>query len=204
MSDELKFSDLIKPGDAGQQALRRELERRRDIWDRPGYQYRGAGDLILRHGHFWGGRELPEKYTLHRGEESQCFANAMRAAETDPELRYVEGVFSNGSGHFTTHAWCIDPANEVVELTVPTTDPDRYTDASTRMPYMPVVHWSYAGVAFSADLVRFHDIELGLGLPMIDRSRADAEVAGHLVDMTEVHDWPILKVVYDPDRRTLP
>jgi hypothetical protein len=191
-----------KPGEGAQTALRRELESRRTRWAHTGYAYRGAGDIILRHGQFWAGRELPDEWAALQGAPNRCFINALTAVQqSGGRLRYVEGVYSTGQSHYTPHAWAIDNAG-VVEVTYPTAPTPGALDGHTYMPILPVVHWAYAGVVFSAELVQWHLDRMGL--PMMDRPKADATDARPGVDMRELHDWPILKVPYDPNRRELP
>lgn len=199
----MKFSDLIKPGEAAQMALRRELERRRQLWSGGAeYVYAGAGDMILRHGEFFPGAELPEQYASSAYQETQCFVNALAAAEQHPELRYFEGVYSMGNGHFTPHAWCVDPDGNVVEVTVPTTNLERYND-HRGLPMLPLQQWAYAGLEFSPAYVMAHLEQHGL--PMLDRPAADKQEYASLgLDMEDHdHDFPVLKVVYDPKRATL-
>lgn len=195
------FGGILKPGAGGELALRRELERRRDAWDRPGYHYRGAGDFLLKHGRFYGGRDLPDQYAHLMGETSACFDNASRAALHDPSLRYVEGVYSTGQSHFTPHAWCIDAEDKVVELTYPTTDRARYSSGETGLPILDPERWGYWGVIFRPELSAWH-WETFQCLGMFDRPSADARY-GEAIDITELHDFPILKVPYDAGRIAL-
>lgn len=191
--------DALKPGKGAELALRRELERRRDEWSRHGYFYRGAGDLLLQHGRFFTGRELPDTWAHLQGEPNLCFGNALEAVRADPSLTYYEGVYSTGGGHFTTHGWCVGPDGGVVEVTFPT-DPEVLEAALT--PVLPPEHWGYWGVAFTLELADWHFHQPNHGLPMLDRSHRDSQSAPHL-DTSELHDFPILKVPYDPARTGL-
>lgn len=204
------FDDVLKPGDGNRIAMERELERRRALWVRPGYVYRGAGDLLLRHGQFYGGREVPDEYKHLVGPESRCFGNALAAAEQDSSLRYCEGIYSPGaSGVFLTHGWCVAPDGGLVELTYPTTEVHRYRDPRTELdlnrPLTPVETWGYWGVIVHANYARHH--EQAYSLPMLDRDQGEQEDnirrGGDPADCENVHDFPILKVPYDPDRRSL-
>jgi hypothetical protein len=117
------FGGLLKPGDAGMTALRLELERRRDSYGsefpRPPYVFRGGADMCLRHGESFKGRVTPEKWRHLMGENGRCYINALTAAEAHPELRYFEGYYSWGKGHFTSHGWVVDDEG-VVELSIET------------------------------------------------------------------------------------
>lgn len=199
----MKFSDLIKPGEAAQMALRRELEVRRERWQGGAeYVYAGAGDMILRHGTFFPGRECPEQYASPSYLGEQCFVNALALVEQHPHLRYFEGVYSMGNGHFTPHAWGVDADGGVVEVTVPTTELENYQD-HRGMRMLPLQQWAYAGLEFHPAYVMAHLRDLGL--PMMDRPRADKEEYGRLgLDMEDHdHGYPVLKAVYDPKRTTL-
>lgn len=194
----------LKPGEGAQAALRRELERRRSLWDRTGYHYRGAGDFILQNGAFYAGRELPERYLHLAGEANECFVNSVLACTQDATLTYCEGVYSTGADHFTPHAWCVDPDGGVVEVTFPTRDLERYRPGRHfgGLSILPPPSWAYAGVLFpKLEFVAWHlDTHGG---SMLDRPSADAERYGDELDFTEDHDWPILKVPFDPMRTTL-
>jgi hypothetical protein len=199
------FDEVLSEGSSfGKLALERELHTRIDAFNRQGrageYLYRGAGDLLIQHGSYYTGRALPEQYRHLKGEQRECFWNSLGACEADPTLRYVEGVFSSGAGVYTTHAWCIDPAGELLDVTMPTWDLSRYVDGLTGMGFMPVEKWSYWGCIFDTELVRWHSDNLGM--PMLDRGAADKRFHGY-IDVDEEHDWPILKVPYDPKRKSL-
>lgn len=204
------FGGLLgDPAERNEIVLRRDLELRRDggpagRWD--GYAYRGSADLLLQHGRFQPGRRLPERWQHHFGQPSQCYINALLAAEDNPELTYCEGVYWTGQSHGRSHAWCLDPDGELVEVTFPT---DEATLAVARsrynLPYLPPERWGYWGVTFAAELVQEHLDRLD-SLPMFDRplgELADPDMPEWL-DMSEPHDYPILKVPYDPNRRHLP
>jgi hypothetical protein len=77
----MSFLDgVLKPGDGNRLAIRRELETRVQMWDKPGYLYRGGADYILRHGAFYTGRVLPDQYAHLYGVANECFGNAAAAA----------------------------------------------------------------------------------------------------------------------------
>lgn len=196
------FGGLLKPGDAAELMLKRELERRRDAWTLPGYAYRGAGDYLLQHGRIYRGRERPSQY--ERGAPNECFWNAADAAEQYPELRYCEGVYTTSNSHPTPHAWCVDADDLVVELTFPTEPEARENGVDGKgMPLMPTEHWIYSGVIFRPELVRWHEEVIG-EVCMFDRPSADADSPGsRWLDVDQDHDFPILKVPYDPDRTSL-
>lgn len=201
---EFNFRDMLKPGDASRIALERELHRRRDAWDKPGFHYRGGGDFLLQHGHFYQGRELPEEFAHWRGPLNQCFMNALRAADSDPALSYCEGVYAV-QNHYTPHAWCVDVEGQVVELTFPT-DPEELKislDYITNMSFQPPDYWGYWGVVFpELSFVRQHAD--ALGLPMMDRPTVDREYASGKLDLSDAEDFPLLRHPFDPQRKVLP
>lgn len=186
-------------------ALKRDLEVRASRWTRPGYHYQGSADLFLKHGTFFTGRQLPDKYVGDVGNEGECFSNALAAAKKYPELRYFEGVYSS-HGAFTSHAWCVDQDDQMVELTWPTSEDRReiYRDRSG----MGIIHperMAYVGVELQPELIDWFGDTYG-EMCLFDRPPSDAEAAieaPHL-DMTQDHDFPILKVPYDPARTSLP
>jgi hypothetical protein len=187
-----------------QTALRRDLESRRDFWDRPGYHYRGVADLLLQRGLSLPGRVLPPEYEPLRGEGSACFLNALAAAQQDPTLRYMEGRYTCGYGSPRSHAWCIDENDELVEVTMPTSG-DELAQYNTMagLPYMPVEHWGYIGVVLTVELVAEHLDKLGL--PIFDRSTSDIkECVRTGLDPSSDHDFPLLKVPYTSKRKELP
>lgn len=118
------FGGLIKPGVGGRTALRLELDRRRAAhghrFPAPEYTYRGGADMCLRHGQDFNGRITPEEYRHLSGPNMRCYMNTLEACEADRSLRYFEGYYSWGKGHFTSHAWCVGPDDGVVELSVET------------------------------------------------------------------------------------
>lgn len=193
------FDGLLKPGDAAELMVKRELERRRDAWTpKPDYIYRGGGDYMLRHGRPYRGQALPDGY--ERMEENQCFWNALQMARDNPNLRYVEGVYSTSNAHPTPHAWVIDPDDKVIEVTHVTRDLERYHD-HRGMFLMPPEHWIYHGVVFPWELADWHYETVG-EFCMFDRPAADAREWGD-ADFGQDHDWPILKYPYNPTRVAL-
>jgi hypothetical protein len=195
-----KFSDLIPPGEGARLALQRELEARRERWNRPGYHYRGGGDFLLQHGQFYPGRVIPDQYADLQGEPTYCFGNAAQAALARPDLQFCEGVYAL-NGHFTPHAWCIDGDGGVVEVTFPTTQWAEARDAKTYMKFNPPERWGYWGVVFpELEFIIWHGETLGM--PMLDRPGGDQEFSS-LIDVDEEHDYPLLKVPFDPARKSL-
>lgn len=199
--DELKGDDkkILEPGGGAKAALQRELELWRD--ERPlggGYAYRSGGDFLLKHGTYYQGRELPDEYAHLRGPTRRCFKNAVEAATQDSTLRYCEGVYSTGGTWFTNHGWCVGPDGGVVELTYPTTDLDGLTDARGG-PILPPEHWAYYGVIHEVALAQF--LMDTVGLPMLERPPGD--VSTGIEDIADFHDFPVLKVPYDPHRTSL-
>jgi hypothetical protein len=205
----VNFRDLIPPGEGAKMALKRELERRVQSgnWG-PEYVYQGGSDLILRHGTFFTGREVPEQYQSPAFLPNQCFGNALAAAQQWPELRYFEGVYSTGASHFTPHAWCVDAEGLVVELTMPTRELERYHHPDSMGGRLSTPdHWVYAGLEFDPAFVEAYMDEYDL--PMFDRPTADQKWAGELDvgqdgSRGEQEGFPILKMVYDPKRKDLP
>lgn len=202
-----KFSDLIQPGEAGLMAFRRELERRRDAWSRPGYFYRGGGDLLLQHGEQFHGRPIPDQYKHLQGQQGTCFRSALHGAQQDASLTYCEGYYAVGAMSFIPHAWCVTPGGEIVDLVV-TDDWVGNLNSRSLLPIPPQERWSYWGVRFDTDLVTEHEDVIGLG--MLDRPAAEVEEVKNnphaTLDPSDVmnfHDWPILKVPYDAHRSTL-
>lgn len=202
------FGDILPPVETRvEQTLRRNLELRRkqrpERWT--GYAYQGAADLLLREGKFYPARETPDVYKHLRGAPNECFSNAVYAVTADPSLRYCEGVYNTGFGESVTHGWCIAPDGGVVELTFPT-DPEILKisfHGRTGMPLMPLEHWAYWGVTYHIELAA-KAMET-IGLPLLDRSGGELrENVGSPWDMTESHDYPILKLPYDPNRKDLP
>jgi hypothetical protein len=197
--DELGDSAVLKPGGGAKVALQRELELWRD--ERAlgqGYVYKSGGDLLLKHGHYYQGRELPDQYAHLQGEIRRCFFNAVEAAKADPSLRYCEGVYSTGGTHFTNHGWCIAPDGGVVELTYPTRDLEGQLD-SLGGPILPPEHWAYHGVIVTVGLAEWH--MRNIGLPMLERPPGDCRDGDPTT--SDAHDFPILKVPFNPQRTGL-
>jgi hypothetical protein len=212
-----KFSDLIKPGEGARLALESELRRRRDAWSRPGYLYRGAGDFLLQHGRYYGqpirfaDDDWYQGLAGNGGPYGTCFANAVEYAEQFG-VRYCEGVYSM-VGAFQAHAWCLNDADEVIEVT--------HLDYVARgqrpgdlygHEWQPAERWGYYGVTFRPEFVRWHAENPGLldGTPtycILDRSPHEAhDRAAHMLGaegFQDVHDFPVLKVPYDPERTSL-
>ena len=186
-------------------ALRRELEERVKNWDRPGYYYRGGGDLLLKHGTFYTGRELPDQYVHLFGEPNACFNNAMEVSLAHPELRYCEGVYA-AHGGFVPHAWCVAPDGGILELTWPTREAqgtERFRDSLMQMPLVAPERMAYCGVFFRPELILWFLDTYG-EFCMLDRPEYDRTFAYKAgLDVSQCHDWPILKVPYDPDRVSL-
>lgn len=193
------FAQLGTPVEREEKVIRKALEARRDNWPHEGFVYRSAGDLLLQHGKFYSGRQLPDQYAHHKGIPNQCFVNAMTACERDPTLLYVEGVYTVGRGHYTPHAWCLDPAGKLLEVTLPTDDETLAVarDFETGRPFPPLEQWGYWGAVFHPEYVRAiwegQDGHVGI----LDRPSLDA-ASGNAEWRTT---WPVLTVPYDPDRR---
>lgn len=174
-----------------------------------GYLYSGGGaDFLLKHGKFYPGRQLPERYEHLLGVESECFNNALVAAETMPELQYCEGYVMTGHGYAFNHGWCVAPDGGVVEVTVPS-DPEsikRYKNEE-HLPFMPVETWAYYGVTVAASFMRavWDWPDETWDLPLFDRhsqERMRTSLSGE--EMGEPTAYPFLKLPYDPTRSQLP
>lgn len=203
--------DLGTPATRNESALRRELELRRKLaltdarW--ADYHYKGGGDFFLQHGRFYAGRQIPERYEHLIGEEMVCFRNAAQAALAEPSLRYCEGCYWTGFGFAAAHAWCVDPDGLLVEVTMPT-DPAALTRAKSarlHLPFLPPEHWGYWGVLLRPELALAHFERFPTSsAPMFDRSPGEMTGAAAAIDVSSPHDFPVLKVPYDPQRTTLP
>lgn len=184
------FGDMLKPGDAARIALRKELEVRKANW-RFHTVYKGQGDLLLRHGTFFGGRELPDYWEHLRGERNKCHMNALAAVQQDSSLRYFTGLYQVGRVA-TDHSWAVDENGEVVEVTFP----DREDPAGTMLldghaiPWLPPAHWAYVGVELCREMVEWLvDYQ---GLPVWEPTPwPDDEIP------------PIYKREFDPNRTSL-
>lgn len=200
---------LGTPESRNEQVLRADLELRRKAWlsPGPGYIYRGAGDYLLQHGKFYAGRQIPDRYAQLVGEESMCFNNALQACKADSSLRYCEGCYQTGHGYAMSHAWCVDPDGGLVEVTLPT-DPASIAIMRThdeKIPFLKPEHWGYWGVIFDWRLIEHEFERFNAFAPLFDRSPGELS-RGTLkgIDVTSPHDFPILKTLYDPNRRALP
>ena len=82
------------------------------------HSYNTEADFILKNGRAFERRELPGG--LRSGRPRECFRNAARLALRKPDLyTYVEGYAINRwvAIRPVAHAWCIDPADSVVDTT---------------------------------------------------------------------------------------
>ncbi|ALG75738.1 hypothetical protein AL072_32910 [Azospirillum thiophilum] len=71
---------------------------------------------LLNHGQSWAPVPLPT--SIMHGALSDCFTNAWKTVQTQPDLRYVEGYgYDPDIGFPIEHAWCIDSAGRVLDLT---------------------------------------------------------------------------------------
>ena len=205
---ELKFRDLIPPGEGAKMAMRTELHRRVKEWKLPGYHYDGGADLLLRHGTFFTGADLRPEYGHLRGIQSQCFASAWSAADQS-DLRLFEGYYQIGAGIFMPHAWCVAPDGVVQDVTVGGLDAVGMIQGNIGTRISPLEQWAYWGVEIHPELYDHHVNDLQYDLPLLDRPKAELELQGQPIetmpgqvwDFTQNHDFPILKVPYDPDRR---
>lgn len=179
MTDDFKFSDLVKPGAGSRQVLERELTARREREQqrrKPGYRYGGAADLVLAHGEWFTGRELPDQYRHLIGSMTMCHRNTLNACLSDPALRYFTGFYMAGT-EVHEHSWVVAPDGGVLELTLADTKamqetglpPSQWTMAARRgaspVPWLPPERRAYVGVEYDpAFIAEFNDKR---GLPVL-------------------------------------
>lgn len=204
------FDLLGSPVERQETVLRKALEARRDAWTHTdkGYLYRGGGDYLLRHGQFFSGAQLPGEYDVFMGTEGNCFENTLHACEANLTIRYFEGVYTVGAGHYTPHAWGVTPDGRLLEFTYPT-DPELLAtgrEYRSHLPILPFEHWGYWGVEFNPIFVRsYWYTHNGVGadgqahVGILDRPTQDTEE--NSVEWRD--DWPIFSYPYDL-RRTEP
>lgn len=204
------FDNLLPVEKRVELALRRQLQSRLGVertnprWT--SHHYKGAADLLLQHGRFRVGRELPANYAHLKGAPQECFTNALVACQADTSLRYCEGLWTSGWGSGVLHAWCVDPDERVLEVTMPT-EPDIISRGRNRigMFQLPPEHWGYWGVIWDTDLMQAH-IDWN-SLPTMDRSNAELFEGKRdysQIDASEPHDFPLLKVPYNRYRKSMP
>lgn len=199
--------DMGSPAQRQEATVRKELELH--LTHRPasgwGKVYPTGAHLLLKHGRFYPGRELPQEWTHLVGEVGECFWNAMRAAEEHPELRYCEGVTSVGGGRFLAHAWCLDADDHVLDFTWH--GAVGQPDFQTRIAIQPHEYWGYFGVVIRPELAR--SVE---DMPMLGRDPVAEMLPGMTVnadgqwisrtglEVTPPESLPFLDVPYDPNR----
>lgn len=183
--------------------LRKALEVHRDQMQQTlpykGHRYQGMADLLLAHGTFFTGRELPEQYRHLRGPEQRCHSNSMAAAiGAYPELRFFTGVYMVVGSKYLTHSWCVAPDDGVVELTLwdrtemdaQGADPSRYsfrTDYGP-VPWVPPAMWAYCGVEYEPEWAnKYMDVR---GFPLLDPIEAEC--------FLPTDELPMFKRQYDP------
>lgn len=216
MSGFLGGIDLGTPAERNKRIFIAELQLRdkqnRSAYRFPssdGYLYQGGGaELVLKHGQFYPGRELPNEYKHLRGEPTMCFNNALVAAETMPELRYCEGYCYTGHGYAFNHGWCVAPDGGVVEVTAPTEweEAKRYVNEEG-LDFMPVETWAYYGVIVATPFMRatWEYPDNTWDVPLFERhpqERARSRLTPDELGTPEA--YPFLKVPYDPNRTELP
>jgi hypothetical protein len=209
--------DLGSPADRNKRTFMRELSSRAEqniatgrFPQSEGYRYPGGGaELILRHGQFYPGRELPDRYKHLRGAMSECFHNALVAAEAMPELQYCEGYCYTGHSYAFNHGWCIAPDGGVVEVTAATEWAEiQHYHNEEMLPFMPAHTWAYYGVIVATPFMRAVWDYPGTDLwdvPLFERhSQERARTKLTPEEMGEPTVLPFLKMTYDPTRTTLP
>lgn len=208
---EFSFASLIKPGEGAMRALRQYLKVRqaRDAARKPSHWvYGGAADLLLKHGTFFTGLELPDKWEQLRGPMQNCHENSLRAAEADASLRYFTGLYMI-AGEPDPHSWCVDGAGKLVELTLPGAG-ERGTHPMTakleggpEAPMLTPAHWAYVGVEYDAAFVRAHLTERGL--PILDPTHTEGPDGGlELGCYLDSEELPMWTTRYDPGGFVIP
>jgi hypothetical protein len=201
---EFNFRDLIPRGSGARQAIERELQRRIAIerTTHPTRLYPGAASILSQHGQFFTGRELPDKYAQHQGQEGRCHANALTLVRAVPGVRYFTGWYCIG-GAPKPHSWGVDEEG-VIEVTFPTRQDNPlgliYTQDSTgKRPWVTPDCWSYIGIELHPDVV----VDYFTRFNYSSASLIDADPSG--VDLETDPDFSdcYLHLPYDPDRRTL-
>lgn len=187
MTQDIKFSDLIKPGEGAMAAMKKEVGARAKAERfREGRWYGGLGEILKAHGTYFTGSELPAQYDDVQGPMGKCHINALEACEAHPELRYFTGLYAAGP-RITDHSWCVDPDGKVVEVTFPTKGPDTKTMRLAEYPegeegrpvrgtlgWTPPHTWAYCGLEFDASFVRRWVDEIQCWpLLAVDRSEPD-------------------------------
>jgi len=72
--------------------------------------------LMLKHGRAW---YIGERtFAGRRAGRKHCYRNAYALADRDPRMTYVEDWCHTGKFSFCEHAWCIDPAGQVIDPTL--------------------------------------------------------------------------------------
>ncbi len=204
MSD-FSFAKLVKPGEGALRALRHHLEARqaRDARSKkPHWTYSGMCDLLLQHGTFFTGRELPAKWEPLRGPLEHCHENSLLGAEADSSLRYFTGLYMVSSQP-CTHSWCVDADGGLVDLTVANADMrgDRPMSAAWHGgPTSPMLlpgNWAYVGVEYEASFVRAHRDERGL--PILDPYNQEGPPGpAQLGAFLQSEDAPVFALAYRP------
>jgi hypothetical protein len=200
--------DLGTPEERQRRILTQDLELQRMQWVMPedgGYIYQGGCDYVLKHGEFRMGRPLPEEYEQLRDLANTCFLNAMLAAQQDPTLRYCEGYATIGKMATLAHAWCIDAENKVVELTWPTRGAAWSEHLTPNLPSLPPDRWAYYGVILHPELIEWawETLEEVCLLGRTGAENGEWRRRGMDAEQYLGTPLPLLKVPYDPDRRSL-
>lgn len=86
----------------------------------PDLVYRGPGDFVLRHGHWYDGRPL--RRDVDPGAPSACYGNAIVYAVVRG-WRYVEGFAYQPGDEPRQHAWLLDERGLLVDPTWPLASP---------------------------------------------------------------------------------
>lgn len=161
------FGGLLKPGDGSRFSIERHLKTRREFWSSrkpPEWIYSGPEDFILTHGRYFQGATCPDEYRAHCGPLGQCYLNSLSAVSETAELTYYEGVYDVGAGA-TGHAWAVDRAGKIVELTfMPDGNTDYALHERSAVRGLPPEHWAYYGVPIAYGYVEEHKRRFGLGV----------------------------------------
>lgn len=168
MSDDI-FEVVRRAGGGGRLTIESELRRRRERFadmfgDEGDFAYMGIGDVLERFGQRWEGGQTPDQYEHLRGPMTYCFTNSLSAAEECSDLRYFEGLYLVGASA-VNHGWCVDPNDELVELTFPII-PSGTPVGLEQRPVDPPEKWQYIGVCIPVEYARS-----GSWVPVLDDVR---------------------------------
>jgi hypothetical protein len=88
----------------------------------------------------------------HKRRASECYANSANLMLTRSDLRYVEGIAIGKDGFGIEHAWVIDAAGEVIDVTLD--EPANYSYFGVAMDSTFVSKWLVRSGDFGSILGR--------------------------------------------------